>query len=78
LEIEQNSSLSISEATTVETENLTGLRKELDSAEFQQEFLFGQTEDKDNSLLAQLFVPNIQDLTQRIAALSPYTSTTIV
>ena len=47
MEIEQNSSSSISEATTVETDNLAGLRKELDSVEFQQDFLLSKIEDED-------------------------------
>ena len=75
LEFRTSSSSSISDQTTVETENLEGLREELESAEFQQEFLLDQEEE---SSTIQIFVPTIQELTERIAALTPDSLTTRV
>ena len=66
-----SSSSSISDPTTVESENLQELREELQSAEFQQEFLFRQEEE---SSTFQVFVPTIDELTERIATLTPYSS----
>ena len=69
-----SSSSSNSDPTTVESENLQELREELQSAEFQQEFLLGQEEE---SSTFQIFVPTIDELTERIATLTPYSRTSV-